>query len=157
MRLMAAGFDRGLALLALVLLVALLGIVTLGVVTRAMNDPLIWTDEVSRFVMVWLSCVGWLMASRHGAHIRIRFFVDKLPRLPTGLVEGVLQGAVALFGGLVARYGWTLVLRNMELEATTVPVPMAVLYVPVAIAGAMTCLQGLGELVGTLRGLGRAA
>lgn len=147
-----AGFDRLVALAALALLAALLGVVTLGVITRAMGDPLIWTDEVSRFLMAWLACAGWLLASRHRGHIRIRYFADKLPVLPRRAVEFVVQAAVALFGALVVRHGWTLTLRNFDLEATTVPVPIAVMYMPLLVAGAVTMLQALSECVQTLRG-----
>ncbi len=141
------GFDRTVALAALVLLAVLL-----GVVTRAWGDPLIWTDEVSRFLMAWLACAGWLLASRHRGHIRIRYFADTLPLRPRRAVEFALQAAVALFGALVVRHGWTLTLRNLDLEATTVPVPIAVMYMPLLIAGAVTMVQALAECVEAARG-----
>ena len=75
--------------------------------------------------------------------------------LPAGAragVDALMALAVALFGALVTAHGWTLVKRNLELEATTVPVPMAVLYAPLLVAGAVTCVQGLGEALGHLRG-----
>ena len=147
-----ARFDRALALAALVLLTVLLAVVTLGVITRAAGDPLVWTDEVSRFLMIWLACAGWMLASRKRGHIRIRYFADKLPALPKRGVEFVLQAAVLLFGLLVARHGWTLLLRNLDLEATTIPVPMAVMYVPILLAGALTALQAASECAETLRG-----
>ena len=52
--------DRASAFLAMLLLVALLATVLLGVVTRALDAPLIWTDEVWRLLMVWLAVFGWI-------------------------------------------------------------------------------------------------
>ena len=150
-RALLAAFDRAVAVAALWLLVALLVVVTLGVITRALDDPLIWTDEVSRFLMIWLACAGWLLATRHRAHIRIRYFADLLPAVPKRAVEFTLQAAVAMFGALVARHGWTLVLRNLELEATTLPIPMAVMYAPLLLAGLVTLVQALSECLETLR------
>jgi TRAP-type C4-dicarboxylate transport system permease small subunit len=152
-----AGFDRAVAFIALVLLAALLVVVSLGVVTRADGDPLLWTDEVSRFLMVWLACAGWLLASRHRAHVRIRYFADKLPVQVRRGVDLVLHAAVAVFGLLVAWHGWTLVTRNLDLEATTVPVAMAVMYAPIVVAGAVTAAQALGEAIETVVLLGRRA
>ena len=146
-----AGFDRAVQGAALVLLVALLTAVSLGVVTRALDDPLIWTDEVSRFLMIWLAVAGWLLASRHRAHIRIRYFADKLPPGGRRALEFVLQLAVAIFGALVAWHGYFLVTRNFELEATTLPVSMSVMYAPLVLAGAVTCIQALSEAAATLR------
>src|SRR5471030_1112766 len=92
--------DATLRLAAAIVLCLLLLCVTLGVVTRALNDPLIWTDEVSRFLMVWLAVLGWLLASRQRVHIRIRYFLDLLPLSLRRPIELILQLAVALFGGL---------------------------------------------------------
>jgi TRAP-type transport system small permease protein len=138
--------DRVLAFAACALLAALLVTVLLGVLTRELGDPLIWTDELSRFLMVWLAAFGWILASRRRAHIRIRFFQDKLPKPAYDAVEIALQAAMVLFGGLVCAYGIGLVVKNHDLEATSMPLSMAWLYVPLVPAGLVTMLQGLAEL-----------
>ncbi len=51
-RAFAGAFDRATAWIACALVVALLGGVSLGVITRQIGEPLIWTDELSRFLMV---------------------------------------------------------------------------------------------------------
>ena len=58
MRYLIGGFDRAAAIVACALVVALLVCVALGVVTRGLGEPLIWTDELSRFLMVWLAVFG---------------------------------------------------------------------------------------------------
>jgi TRAP-type C4-dicarboxylate transport system permease small subunit len=146
------GFDAVLRGAALVLLVALLVVVSLGALTRSLGDPLIWTDEVARFAMIWLAVCGWLLASRRRAHIRIRYFVDKLPGTPRRATEAVLQAAVALFGALTAWFGFALVARNLDIEASTIPVSMSVMYFPVVLAGVITTVQALAELLAAARG-----
>lgn len=148
---MRAALDAALRLAAMVLLVALLGVVTLGVVTRGAGEPLIWTDELSRFLMVWLAVLGWLLATRKRAHIRIRFFVDMLPARPRRLVEAVLQAAMAGFGLLTAWFALPLVARNFDVDATALPVPMAVMYLPIVLAGLVTAVQAGAEFVEALR------
>ena len=128
------------------LILALLVAVLLGVATRTLGDPLIWTDEGSRFLMVWLAVVGWWLASRRRAHIRIRFFVDLMPPSARRLAELAIQAAVAVFGALTAWHGASLVLRNYDVTATTLPISMAALYVPVVLAGLVTALQATGEV-----------
>jgi TRAP-type C4-dicarboxylate transport system permease small subunit len=140
------GSDQAIKLGSTVLMVLLLICVTLGVVTRALNDPLIWTDEVSRFLMIWLAVLGWLLASRRRAHIRIRVLAALLPATGRRIVEIAVQLAVAVFGALIVWYGRDLVTRNFDIEATTVPVPISVFYMPIVLAGLITLLQALGEL-----------
>lgn len=138
--------DRAIEAAACLAVVLLLGCVAAGVVTRGMGDPLVWTDEVARFLMVWLAALGWMLACRRRLHVRIRFFQDKLPRAGHRAVEVAIQAAQILFGLVVAGCGVELVLRNWELEATTVPVSMAWMYVPLVPAGLVLAAQAAAEL-----------
>ena len=96
LRHLAGAFDKATAFVACVLVAALLVCVSLGVVTRAVGAPLIWTDEFSRFLMVWLAVFGGILASRKRLHVRIRFFQDLLPARAHRAVEFVIQFAVML-------------------------------------------------------------
>lgn len=144
-------FDRLMEVIAAILIVALLVVVTLGIVTRALGEPLIWTDEVSRFLMLWVAVAGWILASRRRAHIRIRFFHNLLPQHGWRAAESVMQSAMVVFGLLVSGYSVHLIQANYDLEATTVPLSMGLLYVPMLVAGVVTALQGLAELIDNIR------
>jgi TRAP-type transport system small permease protein len=144
-------FDRAAALVCCALVTALLVCVALGVVTRALGDPLIWTDELSRFLMVWLAVFGWVVASRKRIHVRIRFFQDRLPKRAHKAAEIAIQAAMVLFGALVTIYSAGLIGTNFDLEATSLPISMSWLYAPLALGGAVTALQGAIELIETLR------
>lgn len=144
-------FDRTMELLAGVLIVALLTCVTLGIVTRALGDPLIWTDEGSRFLMLWTAVCGWVIASRKRAHIRIRFFHDLLPPRAWRGAEIVMQLAMIVFGLAAGWYSIHLVAVNHDLEATTLPISIAWLYVPMVFGGFVTAAQGLAELIENIR------
>ncbi len=147
---MVAGFDRAAAIAACALVVALLVCVALGVVTRGIGEPLIWTDELSRFLMVWLAVFGWVLASRKRIHVRIRYFQDHLPARAHKAVEVCIQLALALFGVLITWYGVGLVAKNHDLEATSLPISMAWMYVPMVLAGVVTAVQGACEVGQTL-------
>lgn len=140
------GFDLALKLLAGALVVVLLGTVTAGVVFRAANHPLSWTDEISGFLMVWLACLGWMIATRHRTHIRIRLLQDLLPATPWRGTEIAIQLAVAVMGGLVAWKSIHLVLVNADIEAVSLPVSTAWMYAPLLPAGLVTMLQAIADM-----------
>lgn len=144
-------FDRAAAFGCCALVIALLVCVALGVVTRALGEPLIWTDELSRFLMVWLAVFGWVVASRKRIHVRIRFFQDRLPKPAHKATEIAIQAAMILFGALVTTYSVELIGKNFDLEATSLPISMSWLYAPLLLGGAVTALQGAIELAETLR------
>jgi TRAP-type transport system small permease protein len=151
LRALARAFDQAAGFVCCALVVALLGCVALGALTRTLGAPLIWTDELSRFVLVWLAVFGWVVASRKRIHVRIRFFQDLLPGHAHQAAELLIQAAMMLFGALILAYGVGLIGKNHDLEATTLPISMAWMYVPMVLGGTITALQGASELIETLR------
>lgn len=143
--------DRLLAVAAGAVVGALLATVTAGVLTRALNHPLAWTDEASGFLMVWLACLGWMLATRHGAHIRIRVFQDMLPAASWRATEVTILLAVAALGAVIAWFAIGLIQRNADIESLALPISSAWLYVPLLPAGLVTVAQALADLVQLLR------
>jgi TRAP-type C4-dicarboxylate transport system permease small subunit len=145
-------FDGLLNAVAAMFVVVLLLTVTAGVVSRALGHPFSWTDELSGFLMVWLACLGWMIATRRRAHIRIRFFMDKLPAQPWRWSECLIQTGVAVFGGVVAWNSIHLMRVNSDVESMALPFSTAWMYAPLLPAGLVTMLQALGDLRQQLRG-----
>jgi TRAP-type C4-dicarboxylate transport system permease small subunit len=141
-------FDRALEIIACALLAALLVTVLLGVVTRALGRPLIWTDEGARFLMTWLAAFGWMIAGRRRAHVRIRFFQDLLPPGAWRVTETAILFSMVLVGSAIAWFGIALVRRNMDLDATSLPISMAWLYAPMIPAGLVMAFQTAAEALG---------
>ena len=149
--------DRTLKTAAGAIVVALLATVTAGIVSRALNRPLAWTDEASGYLMVWLACLGWMLATRQSAHIRINVFQDRLPRGAWRVTEAAILLAVALLGGVVAWYSVHLIRSNTDIESMALPMSTAWLYAPLLPAGLVTVMQALADLARVLLGADRAA
>jgi len=145
-----AALDLAIQWIAFGLIGGLLVVVMLSVVTRALGDPLIWTDEGSKYLMVWCAVFGWLLATRRRAHIRIRFFQDLLPHAAWRAAEAIIQGLVALLGILVGWFSVDLVRRNADMSALTLPLSLAWIYVPMLLAGAVTFTQAAVDAVAAL-------
>jgi len=143
----ARSFDLTIKFLAGLALTSLTLAVLLGVISRAANDPVVWTDEASRILMIWVAAFGWVLATRGHAHIRIRFFHDLLPPLAWGITEIFINAAIVLFGLLLIVYGIALVQRNIDVEATSLPLSMAWLYLPLLVGGAAALTQALADCV----------
>jgi TRAP-type C4-dicarboxylate transport system permease small subunit len=141
------GLDRALQALACVLLVALLCCVMWGVISRALGDPSIYTDEGTRFLMAWLAATGWMIAGRSRAHVRIRFFHNLLPPRAWEAAELVIQLAIVVFGLSIAGYAIIMFRNNLGLEATSLPVSMVWLYMPLIPAALLIALQAAADAV----------
>jgi TRAP-type transport system small permease protein len=141
------GFDRILAILAGALTFALLTSVMGGVVSRAVNWPFSWTDELSGYLMVWLACLGWMIATRRGGHIRIRVLLDKLEGSGFLVLERVIQLSLILLGAVIAWKSLGLIKTNADIEAVTLPLSAAWMYVPLLPAGLVTMAQAIADML----------
>lgn len=141
-----AFLDRSLQVFTAFLVVVLLCTVTAGIVYRAINQPLSWTDEICGFLMVWLACLGWMIATRHASHIRIRLLQDRLPPTAWRGFEVSSQIAVAVIGGVVAWTSIHLMQVNSDIDAMSLPVSVAWMYAPLLPAGLLTLVQALADM-----------
>jgi TRAP-type C4-dicarboxylate transport system permease small subunit len=131
---LSRGFERVLAAIVGLLLVALTLIVVVAVIYRKAGHSLVWYDEVASIMLVWLTYYGAALAALKRAHIGFDGFVNSLqPRLR---LAAVLFGEVCVIGffGLLAWVGWRVVqvLEGVSLVSLPwVPVRLTQSIIPI--------------------------
>ncbi len=149
--------DRLLRWSAVALLMTLLASVLVGVVSRQLNAPVAWSDELAQYLLVWTAFVGWIIAGRRRSHIRITVFADKLPA-PLGLaLELLTQGLIVLFALILLRHSFGLIDRTWDVESIALPMTTAALYAVMPLAALALILQALGDAALALAGRRAAA
>ena len=125
-------------------------LVTAGVLERQSN----WTEELARFLLIWVGLLGACLAFEKKAHLGVDFFVGKFHpssqktlQIFTLLVVLVFAIAVLCIGG------WELVNRTLALKQTTpaLGIPKGWVYLAVPISGFFTVIFTLVELWDVLR------
>ena len=53
--------------LAIALFTVMFALVLAQVVARKFLDPLVWSDELARYLFIWVCFLGWIIASRKHA------------------------------------------------------------------------------------------
>jgi TRAP-type C4-dicarboxylate transport system permease small subunit len=144
--------DRLIRLAAVLLLLALLGCVVIGVVTRLFNRPVTWSEEMAQHLLVWTGFVGLMLASRRRSHIRITVFLDKLPRIARLGAELVIQAGVILFAACLLWYGTPLIPRNWDIEWVSLALPAGLLYLPIPFAALLLIGQAIADAALALAG-----
>jgi TRAP-type C4-dicarboxylate transport system permease small subunit len=152
MRFVLRTADRLVEAAAVVLLLSLLAAVVLGVLYRLIGDPLAWSDEAAQYLLVWTGFVGWVIGTRRNGHIRIDAVSKRLPAGAERVLEAIVQASVLALGIGLAFHAMRLIGRNWDVEAVSLPIPTALLYVPLPFTGAVVALQAAADLVGVLTG-----
>ena len=151
-KILVALADRLTQAVAVLSMLALLTCVVLGVVSRQLNAPLAWTDEVAQMFLVWAAVAGWMIALRHRSHIRITMLVDLLPPRARAAAEIAIQLCVVAFGALLLRHGFGLIERSWDIEAISLPISSAIIYLPLPALALALILQGAAQAIEAARG-----
>ncbi|HXP74148.1 MAG TPA: TRAP transporter large permease subunit [Stellaceae bacterium] len=74
----AGGLLQAVEAAAALLVVLEILILSAGVISRyVFNAPLLWSDELARFLFIWLSMLGAVVALRRGEHMRLSVLVNR--------------------------------------------------------------------------------
>ena len=121
-----------------VLVAAITVIVALGVFFRfVLNNSLPWTEEVAKFVMVWLAFIGAPVVLKEGGHIAIDFIPARLPaRLGHALLM-LIQIVVMVVLAVLVYQGWALAWNALPQVAATVEVSLFYIFLAVPIGSVL--------------------
>jgi TRAP-type C4-dicarboxylate transport system permease small subunit len=106
-----------------------------------LGSPLVWSEELSRYLYIWVCYLGAPVAMRRGSHIAITLLVDQLPPRVVRVIGVCLHIVAFLFLLELAIQGAILAVRSHTLIAITIPVPWSLIYVAVPISALLMMLQ----------------
>ena len=135
-------FDRLLLLATSIMLAALTAamtvVVLLGVFTRyVLNDALPWTEELARYILIWLSWLGGGIAMRRGSHIAVDLFIDKLSPRTHSVVVFLGRSLVLVFLAICVIYGLDLARRVGMQSTIALGISMQIPYASVPVGAAL--------------------
>lgn len=93
------------------LLATMIGVAAYQVVARNLFDSgLVWGDGLVRVLVLWVTLLGGMVASRHDGHIRMdlvaRFLDDRWSRVLKRLRNGFTSVVCVLFAYHAGRFVW---------------------------------------------------
>ena len=146
--------DRVAIALFVVIFAAVLGQIVMRYV---FDDPLIWSEELSRYLFIWIALLGWTLASRNRTHITVRLFVDMLPRRARLLAEAANAFLVLAFAVVLLGLGIELVAVSTDVPTITLFFNFAVIYAAVPVTAAVIVLHCIRDIALHLHNLAQGA
>ena len=129
------------------LMVALVASVSWQVISRyVFSSPSSWTEELARFLMIWVGLLGAAYAFRTGVHLGLDLLPNKLEGRSAEILKLFTLGAVILFSVAVLVVGGSkLVGLTWELRqySAVMGLPMAFVYSVIPVAGALICIYAV--------------
>ena len=139
------GYHRLLTWLMVATVAILIVPVTLQIVSRytALIPAWIWTEELSRFLFIWMIVLGAMIAVREGTH----FVVDVVPELaprPAAMLAIVSNIFVLAFALVFVWWGVQFVRFGWDQASELAEMPMVFIFSAWPLAG-VTWVLFLGE------------
>ncbi len=136
------------------LLMAMTAIVLTQIVFRyVLNDSLIWTEEVSKTMMVWAAFLVAPWAYRYGANVSIEMFADEFPPRLRRLLHLLLNLLVIWIIVVFLRESFGMVDRGFTIRAASMPVQVGWFYAVIPFAFSVMLLVGIELLLRDVLGL----
>ena len=112
-----------------------------------LNAPLIWSEELSRLLVVWMTFIGAAVVCWDGRHLNIDVLFGLLPRAAKHVVRVI--NAVISIGLLVILVEPTMRLVEIEnfAELGALQIPSGIVRLPVAVGAVLMVLAIAGRLL----------
>jgi TRAP-type transport system small permease protein len=128
-----AKFDRGFLWLNRVLLMALLGAMSVMVFANVVlryttGDSIVWAEELSRYLMIWLTFLGAGLVLRYGGHLAIDNMQDLVPARGARILRALILLCVAAFALVMLWLGTVYIVRAWAQTTPVTELPFGLVY-----------------------------
>ena len=120
--------DRAMVGMVFLIVAAMVIVTTLQVVFRVAFNALTWSEELSRYLLVWGTFFGATLAYKRGNHIAVTFIIDFFPtRLRVWFNVFTYLLSLAFFV-IVAQQGLNMITMQVFQVSPALQIPMRYVY-----------------------------
>jgi TRAP-type C4-dicarboxylate transport system permease small subunit len=141
------GLDRAMIGLVFLLVSAMVIVTTLQVVFRVFFNALTWSEELSRYLLVWGTFFGATLAYKRGNHIAVTFIIDFFPtrlRVWFNIFSYILS---MVFFVIVAEKGISMIQMQVFQISPALSLPMTYIYWSIPLSLGIMMIHALAGIV----------
>ena len=117
-------------------------LVFMNVVCRyILNFSIIWAEEVSQYLMVWVAFLAAGLALREGRHVAIEMLQDRLPSKARRMTRHLVALLLIVFMGTVIVLGFQFVHFAWDQETPVLNIPLGIPYLAVPIGALLLVIH----------------
>ncbi len=147
-------FSNALESATLWIIAAALAVMTVvvfaQVVFRELSASLPWSEELARYLMVYLTYLGISVGVKRKSHIAVEAVTRKFPLKVQNAVEIITNIACIVCCVIIVLYGIQLVNITMMQKSPALRMPMGIAYFSLVLGGILMIIQFLINTLDTL-------
>jgi TRAP-type C4-dicarboxylate transport system permease small subunit len=140
--------DRILAVSVSILMTVLLFAVVWQVFSRyVLKDPSSYTDELSRFLLIWVALLGASYATGQKLHLAIDLLQSRIKSVWLDRLIYALIGLFALLALVIGGIRLVNITLSLEQTSAALQIPLGYVYLVLPLSGIMIILYALIEML----------
>jgi TRAP-type transport system small permease protein len=112
-----------------------------------MTTPLSWTEELARFVFIWFSLLGSVVAFTKGQHLGIDIIYRKIKITRRKLLDICIYLLIIGFSFIMLKYGWQLVKITGVQRSPIMRICMSYMYISLPITGLLFFIFSFYQII----------
>lgn len=129
-------------------LIAIMGVMIVAVFLQVLfrfflDQPLAWTEELARYLLVWMTFLGSAYAMSVKAHIGTEYIQKFLSPTINKIVLSLAALLSILFFLVMIHQGYLLAMRSMTQTSPGLLLPMGYVYMVIPISGVLLIINVL--------------
>jgi len=140
------------------ILILLMTIMTVSIVIQVFSRTILsislsWTEEISRFILVWVTYVGASLGVKRGAHIGVEAFSMLLPKKVRQFVEYIVLVLCIIFTFVVFKESLVILQTQMFTgqKSAAIELPMWIPYLGVTVGTFLMTLRFIEQFYYQIR------
>ncbi|MBN2658890.1 MAG: TRAP transporter small permease [Spirochaetales bacterium] len=133
--------------------IAMFVIVIFNVFMRfVLNNSIGWADELSRFIFIWISFLGAVLAYKSDEHVGLSFVVDKIKSQAVRKTLFFIQRLAVLIVLLIMTYYGYIVTVSARNVSPALSITLSTVYMIVPFSAFLMCLLAIGKIAALFTG-----
>ncbi|MBU9722348.1 MULTISPECIES: TRAP transporter small permease [Bacillaceae] len=96
---------------------------------KVLNDPIIWSEQLARFLFVYVAYLAVSLEIKNDGHVRIEYFFDKLPVKIRTILHYIFQITMGIVLILLIYLGYIMTMRKLPVEIVSLNFSYGYMYV----------------------------
>jgi TRAP-type C4-dicarboxylate transport system permease small subunit len=130
------------------LLAAMVAIVFWNVVSRYfLGASIAWSEEISRFMLIWVVFLGALLAYIKDEHLSLDILIKAVPKRIAHLMQVIADVGVLYAIYIIVFGGFDLTMKSWDWLSPAAAIPYAYVYLIIPIAGSAMLIMTIFKLI----------
>lgn len=134
--------NRSVEIFCIIIVIVMVTVVTAQVFWRyVLSDSLSWSEELARYLFIWLTFLGAEVTLRRGGHVAFNSIVDLFKGIPNLIARVIIDLIIIVFSIIVFVSGWQLTAAAWNTPSAALGIIMSYVYIVIPITMALVIMN----------------